>query len=37
MSRRRASAQIASASPCGKTTPPERLCVFSISTRVVGG
>ena len=28
-------AQIASTSACGKTRPPPRLCVFSISTRVV--
>jgi hypothetical protein len=27
----------APASSCAKTTPPARLCVFSISTRVVGG
>ena len=33
----RAAAQIRSDSTCGKTTPPARLCVFSISTSVVGG
>ena len=33
----RAAAQIRSASAWGKTTPPARLCVFSISTSVVGG
>ena len=35
--RSRAAAQMRSASSCGKTTPPARLCVFSISTSVVGG
>ena len=33
----RAAAQIASASSCGNTTPPPRLCVFSTATSVVGG
>jgi hypothetical protein len=34
---RRAAAQIASASACGNTRPPPRLCVFSTSTSVVAG
>ena len=33
----RAAAQIATASFCGKTTPPPRFCVFSIATSPVGG
>ena len=32
-----AAAQMRSTSSCGKTIPPERLCVFSITTAVVPG
>ena len=36
MSWARAAAQMATASRCGTTTPPERLWVFSTSTSVLG-
>jgi hypothetical protein len=35
--RSRAEAQMRTTSSCGKITPPARLCVFSVSTNVVGG
>ena len=35
--RSRARAQIRLTASCGKTMPPLRLCVFSISSKVVGG
>ena len=37
MPRSRAASQMRTTSSCGKTMPPPRLCVFSISTSVVGG